>query len=93
LPATDYGRDQGCTVIGGYVYRGEAYPFAQGAYFFDDYCSGNLFALDSRATDYAPPTPIGGGARGIAAWGQDANGELYALNLDGTISKVVVTLR
>ena len=93
LPATDYGRDLGCTVIGGYVYRGSAYDFARGAYLFADYCSGNLFALDSAATAHAPPTQVGSGSTGIAAWGQDSAGELYVLALAGTISKVVLTER
>lgn len=92
-PATDYGRDLGCTVIGGYVYRGAAYDFLRGAYLFADYCSGNLFALDAGASGYAPPTPVGSGGNGIAALGQDASGELYVLNLDGTISRVVATQR
>jgi glucose/arabinose dehydrogenase len=93
LPATDYGRDLGCTVIGGYVYRGAAWDFLRGAYLFADYCSGNLFALDASATAYAAPTLVGTGGNGIAAWGQDAGGELYVLDLDGTISKVVATRR
>ena len=93
LPATDYGRDQGCTVIGGYVYRGGAHAFLDGVYLFADYCSGNLFALDAGATDYATPTVVGNGGTNIAAFGQDADGELYTLALDGTISKVVATQR
>ncbi len=55
LPASDYGRDQGCTVIGGYVYRGETYEFLRGTYLFADYCSGNLFAIDASADDFTTP--------------------------------------
>ena len=93
LPATDYGRDQGCTVIGGYVYRGAAYPFLDGAYVFADYCSGNLFAIDAGADEPATPTIVGTGGNGVAAFGQDADGELYTLALDGAISRVVATQR
>ena len=92
-PASDYGRDQGCTVIGGYVYRGETYAFLRGSYLFADYCSGTLFAIDAAADDYAPPTVAGNGFDGIAAFGEDSAGELYALALDGTISRVVATER
>jgi glucose/arabinose dehydrogenase len=91
LPATDYGRDQGCTVIGGSVYRGDTYSFLRGTYLFADYCSGNLFAIDASAEEYAAPTVVGNGPNGIAAFGQDTEGELYTLALDGTISKVVAT--
>lgn len=92
-PASDYGRDQGCTVIGGYVYRGATYELLRGTYLFADYCSGNLFAIDASADDYATPTVVGNGSTGISAFGEDTAGELYTLALDGTISKVVATER
>ena len=91
LPATDYGRDQGCTVIGGYVYRGERFPFLDGTYVFADYCSGNLFTIDASAEDYATPTVVGKGSNGIAAFGEDDDGELYVLQLNGTISRVIAS--
>jgi glucose/arabinose dehydrogenase len=93
LPASDYGRDQGCTVIGGYVYRGVEYAFLKGTYLFADYCSGNIFVIDASATEYATPTVVGSGSNGIAAFGEDAAGELYTLALDGTISRLVATER
>ena len=93
LPATDYGRDQGCTVIGGYVYRGATYAFLQGTYLFADACSGNVFAIDASADDYRTPTVVGSGANGVASFGEETDGELYTLALDGTISKVVATRR
>ena len=93
LPASDYGRDQGCTVIGGFVYRGSTYAFLRGAYLFADYCSGNLFAIDARADDYASPTVVGNGSNGIAGWGEDAAGELYVMALNGTISRVAAGQR
>jgi glucose/arabinose dehydrogenase len=93
LPASDYGRDQGSTVIGGYVYRGAAYGFLRGAYLFADYGSGSLFAIDASADDYAIPTVVGSSSKGLSGWGEDAVGELYLLALDGTISRVVATPR
>ena len=93
LPASDYGREQGLTVIGGYVYRGAAYGFLRGAYLFADYGSGNLFAIDASADDYATPTVVGRGSNGLSGWGEDTAGELYLLALNGTISRVVATQR
>ena len=75
---TEYGRDLGCTVIGGYVYRGEAFPVLEGTYLFADYCSGLIFAIDGT-TAHAGRA----GARSArstaasSAFGEDANGELY----------------
>ena len=40
LPVTEYGHDQGCSVTGGYVYRGSAVPALAGLYFYADYCQG-----------------------------------------------------
>ncbi len=93
LPVTDYGRDLGCTVIGGSVYRGAAYPFLVGTYLFADYCSGRLFAIDAAADGPVAPVEVGTGSGNISAFGEDAAGELYVTALDGTLSKVVATRR
>ena len=44
-PVAEYGHDLGCSVTGGYVYRGSAQPRLQGVYVFGDYCSGIVFTL------------------------------------------------
>lgn len=93
LPVAEYGRDLGCTVIGGYVYRGSAYPFLVGTYLFADYCSGRIFALDAASDGLVAPAIVGSGSGSISAFGEDADGELYVTALDGTISKVVATQR
>jgi glucose/arabinose dehydrogenase len=93
LPVSEYGRDQGCAVIGGNVYRGAAYPFLQGAYLFADACTGHVFAIDSSGRELTAPTVVGNGSSGIAGWGEDAAGELYVLALDGTVSRVAATQR
>jgi glucose/arabinose dehydrogenase len=96
LPVTEYGHDEGCTIIGGTVYRGTAQPLLAGGYLFGDYCSGRLWAIAAAAgADRTPVEPIrvGTGGEGLAGFGEDAAGELYAANLDGTISRVVATPR
>jgi glucose/arabinose dehydrogenase len=93
LPVAEYGHGPECTVIGGYVYRGSAFPALQGGYLFADYCSGTLFAISAAVTGRTTPVVVGKAKSGISAFGEDAAGELYAANLDGTISKVVVTSR
>ncbi|HUQ44426.1 MAG TPA: PQQ-dependent sugar dehydrogenase, partial [Candidatus Limnocylindria bacterium] len=69
LPVTDYGRDLGCTVIGGYVYRGSDFPFLRGTYLFADYCSGNIFAIDAAASAVAAAVVVGSAANRISAFG------------------------
>ena len=92
LPVADYGRDLGCTVIGGYVYRGTTYPTLVGAYVFADYCTGRLFVIDSASTGVLSPITVGGLGKGgeIAAFGEDVHGELYVVTLGGDISRIVV---
>jgi glucose/arabinose dehydrogenase len=88
-PVTDYGHDLGCTVVGGYVYRGVKYPALAGAYLFADYCSGRIFAIDPAVDGYRAPVEVGNGGGGLSSFGQDAAGELYITHLDGDISRVV----
>ncbi|MGH9204833.1 MAG: PQQ-dependent sugar dehydrogenase, partial [Vicinamibacterales bacterium] len=45
LPVAEYGRQGGCSVTGGYVYRGSALPEWQGVYFYADFCSGEVWGL------------------------------------------------
>jgi hypothetical protein len=92
-PVAEYGHGPECTVIGGYVYRGSAFPALQGGYLFADYCSGALFAIPAAVTGGTTPVVIGKTTSGISAFGEDAAGELYAANLDGTISRVAVTTK
>ena len=90
-PVLQYDHGQGCSVTGGYVYRGAAIPALQGQYFYADYCSG--FVRSFRLVDGAPadqaswPTLRPGGA--IPSFGEDAAGELYVLAADGRVLKIV----
>ena len=94
LPVSDYGRDLGCTVIGGYVYRGAKYAFLAGTYLFADYCTGVILALDAASNGVVPAVVVGSvkGAK-IVAFGQDPDGELYVTDLGGQVSRLVATQR
>ena len=93
LPVAEYGRDLGCTIIGGAVYRGAAQPLLAGGYIFGDYCSGRLWAIPATAGGPVDPVRVGTAASGLAGFGEDEAGELYAANLDGAISRVVARSR
>ena len=45
MPVAEYGREGGCSVTGGYVYRGSRLASLYGAYVYGDYCSGRIWAL------------------------------------------------
>jgi glucose/arabinose dehydrogenase len=94
LPVTDYDHDQGCTVVGGYVYRGRAMPALAGWYTFADYCSGRLFLIAAPGDERREPIEVGTTESGIASFGEDEAGDLYAANVaEGTVSRVAVTTR
>jgi glucose/arabinose dehydrogenase len=89
-PVTEYGHDKGCTVVGGYVYRGSTYPDLAGVYLFADYCTGLIFAIDPGTDEFREPVQVGTGGNGISAFGEDAAGELYVTLLNGDVSRLVL---
>ncbi len=91
-PIHTYDHDQGCSVTGGYVYRGAALPALQGRYFFSDYCSGDLMSLryaQGSAADVRNSGPDLGSLGNVTSFGRDSAGELYTVQDDGTIRKIV----
>ena len=94
LPAFEYdhGVDgaNGCSITGGFVYRGRALPELAGRYFYSDFCGGYLKSfvasgsgiLDQRDWNLRD---IGR----VVSFGQDAQGELYMLSASGAIYKIV----
>jgi glucose/arabinose dehydrogenase len=81
-PVAVYGHDAGCSVIGGYVYRGSAEPALQGAYVFADYCSGLMFTFDVSGSTFSPKVVLRS-ELGVSAFGEDDAGELYLVDFDG----------
>jgi glucose/arabinose dehydrogenase len=89
LPVTEYDHGQGCSITGGYVYRGTRYPELSGIYFFGDYCSGNLWGLRQDASGQWQTALLQNSGLSISSFGQDAVGELYVLDYaGGTISRL-----
>jgi len=89
LPVFEYTHDDGCSITGGYVYRGAAFPALRGAYFAADYCTGSAWALRWRGSqlqvDRLPGFP-----RGISSFGEDDAGELYIVrDSAGTLERLV----
>lgn len=80
--------DGGCAITGGVVYRGSAIPQLAGAYLFSDYCDGRIRAV--RAADGVVVEERIFDAEGteLVSFGEDAQGEVYVLSLDGTIYRI-----
>lgn len=89
-PIHTYGRDLGCAITGGYVYRGSALPELQGHYVFSDFCMSDLRVLAPGAGDatstWATTHQVLVGVDtdlSIASFGEDAQGELLVLDRAG----------
>jgi glucose/arabinose dehydrogenase len=93
LPVVEYGHADGCSVTGGVVYRGCRMPGYHGSYLYGDYCTGLIrsFRLEGgRAVDQRDWTSaLGRGIDSISAFGADADGEVYLVDHDGEVYKIV----
>jgi glucose/arabinose dehydrogenase len=91
LPVLSYNHGAGCSITGGYVYRGPAIPALQGHYFYADYCSGWVrtfrFENGTAVDQFQWPTLAPGG--GVPSFGRDAAGELYVMSTSGVVFKIV----
>lgn len=79
LPIFEYDHSQGCSITGGYVYRGRQYPELTGNYFVSDYCSGIIWRLFHDGTRWLS-NPLMDSDLIISSFGEDVHGEIYALN-------------
>lgn len=95
LPVYDYPHTEGCSITGGYVYRGSASPSLEGRYFFSDYCDGWIRSFTvagsgvATAIDVQDHTDDVGTLPSVSSFGEDAAGELYVISLDGGVWRIV----
>ncbi len=87
-PIAEYDHSQGCSVTGGYVYRGAAFPSLQGLYIFGDYCSGTIWSLHLDASGTWEQRKLLDSKLSISSFGEDEAGELYVVDLGGAIYRV-----
>jgi hypothetical protein len=88
----DYSHAEGCSVTGGYVYRGSALPILYGRYLYSDYCAGwvrsftyyNASAVDrvDWSVELSPGTAV-------TSFGQDNAGELYIMAEGSSLYRIV----
>jgi glucose/arabinose dehydrogenase len=81
-PIAEYSHSDGCSVTGGYVYRGAKITSAKGRYFYGDYCSGNVWSLRVSGGRASAPRLESFKVPGLSSFGEDAAGELYATSVD-----------
>jgi glucose/arabinose dehydrogenase len=86
-PVYEYRHDEGCSITGGYVYRGDAIPQLDGHYFFSDWCTGFIrsIAPDGSVHDWTDGT---GTIPAVSSFGRDDNGEIYVVSGTGTVYRI-----
>ena len=87
-PVAQYGRADGCSVTGGYVYRGDAVPDLDGRYVYGDFCTGRIWTLNADGEPGRPQEitgAIGAPLTNLTSFGTDNAGNVYAVTGDSVV--------
>jgi glucose/arabinose dehydrogenase len=89
LPIYEYSHDDGCSIIGGFVYRGDAIPDLRGSYLFADYCAEGVQAIQVDGDTVVDERTWDLSVDQVQSFGQDQDGELFVLLASGPVLKLV----
>ena len=84
LPVTEYTHADGCSITGGEVYRGSAYPNLFGSYLYGDYCTGIIWSLE-RSGDSWITTQLADTNYSIQTFGLAEDGSVYVASRVGGV--------
>ena len=86
MPVVEYGHSEGCSVTGGYAYRGTTVPALYGRYVFADYCSGTIWSIPRNPSgSTATKSLVLSTSMNISSFGETASNELLVVDRGGTI--------
>jgi glucose/arabinose dehydrogenase len=88
-PIAEYGHDQGCSVTGGVVYRGQKFLNWQGIYIYGDYCTGNVWGLLREADATWKQMLLFENMGQISSFAEDEIGEIYLIDHNGSVLTLV----
>lgn len=91
LPIHEYGREEGFSITGGYIYRGSDVPSLWGKYLFADFGSGRVWALTERPDGRWQNEELLRTGLPISSFGEDERGEVYVVDYGGSIRQIVST--
>jgi glucose/arabinose dehydrogenase len=89
VPILTYDRDEGCSVTGGYVVRDRSVPALFGRYVYGDYCAGELRSLKPATPNARDDRSLGLDVSSLSSFGEDNEGHVYAVSLDGPVYRLV----
>ena len=87
-PIIEYDHNEGCSVTGGYVYRGRLWDSIYGSYIYGDFCSGLIWALDFDGLKVTNLKLLLDSDLQISSFGEDEKGEIYILSFDDKIYRL-----
>jgi glucose/arabinose dehydrogenase len=87
-PVFEYDHSQGCSISGGFVYRGGELPEWQGIYLFADFCTGNVWGTRKTTENTWETQLLFQNVGSITSFGEDENGEIYLVSRDGRLLKL-----
>jgi glucose/arabinose dehydrogenase len=91
LPVAEYTHAEGCSITGGYVYRGSRVPSLTGRYLYGDYCQGwvrSFTLIGGQAKDGREWPDLAVGSS-LTSFAEDARGELYVMTITGRLYRIV----
>ena len=89
LPVAEYDHGQGCSITGGFVYRGTAYPRMQGIYLYADFCTGNFWGLKRDGAAWQNALLLSE-SRNVSSFGEDEEGNLFVADRsNGLVLEIV----
>ena len=88
MPVVEYDHSEGCSVTGGYVYRGKRLAMLYGAYVYGDFCTGRIWALRFDNGQIIERRRIVDSGPQISSFGVDEAGELYLTAFDGRLYRL-----
>jgi glucose/arabinose dehydrogenase len=95
LPILEYNHDLGCSITGGYRYRGQSYPDLEGIYFYADFCIGRIWGAIQQVNGTWESQELLDAGFAISTFGEDETGELYVVdyNFDQSVLYRITSAR
>jgi uncharacterized protein (TIGR03437 family) len=91
LPVLEYGRSEGCSVTGGFVYRGRRFPSLRGSYVYGDYCTGRIWGVRREGERWVNRL-LFDSEFAISTFGEDESGEIYVADHGGGAIYLIETI-
>ncbi len=90
-PILEYSHSLGCSVTGGYVYRGSSIPQLFGVYLYSDYCTGIIWGASRDCSGVWSTTQLLDSPYNVSSFGEDESGEVYVTHLGGAVYRIAAT--